>query len=77
MDTAMAILAGTYKYPPNFDQVTREICEECARIRQMIPKDSVRIHMNKEEWQYQWKSRKESTSSSVSGLHFWHYIAGA
>ncbi len=42
----------------------------------MIPKDLVRMHMNKDKWQHQWKSRKESTSSSVSGLHFGHYIAG-
>jgi hypothetical protein len=52
-DTATAILAGTYEYPPDFDQATREICEECARIQGMIPKDSVSIPMNKEEWQYQ------------------------
>jgi hypothetical protein len=76
MDIAMAILAGTYEYPPNFDQATREIFKECTRIQQMIPKDAVRIHMNKEEWQYLWRSRKEATSSSVSGLHFGHYIAG-
>jgi hypothetical protein len=30
--TARAILDGTYVYPPNFDQATKEICEECARI---------------------------------------------
>jgi hypothetical protein len=32
-DTAKAILAGTYEYPPNFDQATREICEEYTRIQ--------------------------------------------
>jgi hypothetical protein len=37
-DTADAILAGTYVYPPNFDQATRDIYKECARIRLMIPK---------------------------------------
>jgi hypothetical protein len=27
-----SILAGTYEYPPDFDQATREIFEECTRI---------------------------------------------
>jgi hypothetical protein len=33
--------------------------------------------MNKEDWIYQWKGRKEATSSSELGLHFGHYIAGS
>ncbi len=72
---ADAILARTYVYPPNIDQATREICKECARIRMMIPTDSVSTHLSKEDWQYQWKGRRESTSSS-DGFHFGHYIAG-
>ncbi len=48
---ADGILAGTYVYvyPPNFDQVTREICKEYAHIRLMIPKDSVSTHLSKED----------------------------
>ena len=30
--TASAILDGSYIFPDNFDQATREILEECARI---------------------------------------------
>jgi hypothetical protein len=45
---AQAILAGTYQYPPNFDQATKEICEECSCICLMIPQDSVRAHLSKE-----------------------------
>ena len=39
--TASAILAGSYVFPPNFNQATREILEECARIRFSVPKESV------------------------------------
>ncbi len=74
--TAQAILAGTYQYPPNFDQATKEICEEYSHTCLMIPQDSVCTHLSKEDWQRQWKGRWESTSSSKSGLHFSHYIAG-
>jgi hypothetical protein len=79
--TAHAILAGTYVYPPDFDQATREICEECARIRVMIPRDSLNtLSLNtlltKEDWRCQWQGQQEFTSSSESGLHFGHYIVG-
>jgi hypothetical protein len=74
-DMVDVILAGTYIYPSNFDQAIRKFCKECAPIHLMIPKDSVSMHLSKEDWQYQWKGRQESTSSSESGLHFGHYIA--
>jgi hypothetical protein len=53
--TAKAILNGTYKFPPDFDQATKEICEECACIREMIPIDSMDIIITKEQWRRQWK----------------------
>jgi len=74
--TAQRILNGTYAYPPDFDQATREICEECAKIRAMIPQDSMNTIITKEDWCKQWRGKRESTSSSASGLHFGHYIAG-
>jgi hypothetical protein len=74
--TAKAIFDGTYVYPEDFDQATKEICLECACIRCMIPKDSLNTTITKEEWRGQWKGQWESTSSSESGLHFGHYIAG-
>jgi hypothetical protein len=70
------ILTGTYNFPKDFDQVTREICEECARIRLMVPKDSFDLSITRHDWRRQWKRRWESTSSLESGLHFGHYIAG-
>jgi hypothetical protein len=30
--TAQAVLDGTYQYPDEFDEATRELCEECAKI---------------------------------------------
>ncbi len=74
--TAQAILAGTYVYPPDFDQATREICEECAQIQVMILRDSLNTLLTKEDWRHQWQGWQESTSSSESGLHFGHYIVG-
>ena len=75
--TAKAILDGTYEYPEDFDQATRELCEECARVRMAIPANSVKTTIGREEWQQRWKRAREETSSSESGLHFSHYIAGA
>jgi uncharacterized protein (UPF0332 family) len=74
--TAADILAGRYTYPEEFDQATRELCEECALIRKIIPRDSVKIKMTKDDYRAHWKRAKEETSSSFLGLHFGHYIAG-
>ncbi len=73
---AADILEGRYAYPEDFDQATQELCEECALICKIIPKNSVKIKMTKEDYKAHWKHAKEETSSSCSGLHFGHYIAG-
>jgi hypothetical protein len=55
------------EYPPDFDQATKEIFEECARIRLMIPKDSVSTRITMDAWRGHWSKVTEKTSSSVSG----------
>ena len=70
------ILDGTFVYPPWFDKPTREIFQECAVIRQRVPKDSVTLTITAEEWSGHWRKANESTSSSISGRHFGHYKAG-
>jgi hypothetical protein len=74
--TAQRILNRTNTFPEDFDQVTKEIWEECACIRLMVPKDSLNITITKDGWKRQWKGQWESILSSESGLHFGHYIAG-
>ncbi len=74
--TARAILVGTYQYPPEFDEATKEILKECAEIRLLIPKDSVLARITKDNWEGHWNTAKESTLSSASGRHFKHYKAG-
>ena len=76
-ETARAILAGTYDYPEHFDQATKELCQECACLREIIPENSIDTVITTVRWKSQWRGRKESMSSSESGLHFGHYIAGA
>lgn len=74
---ARQILAGTYSYPPHFDQPTKELCEACARIRLGIPPRSVDSTIRRQEWASRWARAREKTSSSESGLHFGHYKAAA
>jgi hypothetical protein len=59
---ARAILAGNYEYPPDFDQATREIFEECAKIWLIIPEDLVATTITLEAWQGHWSKLKEKTS---------------
>ena len=70
-------LGGTYDYSADFHPVTKELLEECARIRAQVPENSVCDFLGCREWQRQWLKVKEKTSLSVSTLYFGHYIAGA
>ena len=70
------MLNGTHTYPDDFDKATKELCEECARIRINVPKDSVSSHIDCKDWRDHWDSAREETSSSLSGRQFGHYKAG-
>jgi len=77
LPTAKAVLDGTYNFPPDIDVVTKELFKEIANICLIVPLNSVTGVILREQWQKRWKKVKEDTSSSYSGLHFGHYIAGA
>ncbi len=68
---------GTYDFPSNIDEATKELFVEIARICSVIPSNSVTRIISRECWQQCWKKVKEDTSLSQSGLHSGHYIAGA
>jgi hypothetical protein len=53
--TAQAVLNSTHNYPEDFDKATKELCEECARIRLKVPKNSVRSHMDCKDWRDHWR----------------------
>ena len=74
---AEAVLQGNYEYEEDADEYTRELLDECARIRAKVPRNSVNSLITRETWQTKWRRAKEDTSSSESGLHFGHYKAGA
>ena len=71
------VLEGTYNYSEGFHPVTKELLEECAGIRTRVRENSVGNFLGGREWKRRWLRAKEKTSSSVSKLHFGHYIAGA
>jgi hypothetical protein len=71
-----AVLDGTYKMPPESDPATAKLFAEIAKIRAIIPKDSVSIKITPNQWKLYWQVVNEETSSSKSGLHFGHYKVG-
>eukprot|EP00956_Cyclotella_meneghiniana_P026049 scaffold55510_cov37-Cyclotella_meneghiniana.AAC.1 len=74
---AKQVLAGTYEFEDDFHNGTARIMKAIADIRGKIPINSVDKIITREVWQKKWKKKKEETSSSVSTLHFGHYISGA
>ena len=75
--SAKKVLDNTYEFRQEFDQSTKELLQECARFRQIVPENSVNTRINGMQWQQRWRTASEKTSSSISGLHFGHYKAGA
>ena len=71
--SARQVLAGAYAYLLDFDQVTRELCESCARIRLGVPADLVDTMIQHGEWSGRWGKASKKTSLSESGLHFGHH----
>ncbi|KAK1748959.1 hypothetical protein QTG54_000898 [Skeletonema marinoi] len=74
-EAAVQILEGTFTPPTDADGPTLIILEEIARIWQLMGDGEVNIVITQEDYQYYWRKVKESTSSSLSGLHFGHYKA--
>jgi hypothetical protein len=70
------ILNGTFDYPSDFNDATKKILQECAKIRLLVPKDLVGTSITKEDWGNHWGPTKEETALLVSGRHFEHYKAG-
>jgi hypothetical protein len=51
--TARAVLDGSYDFPPDIDNATKELFEECAKIQSIIPANSVTGAISREQWQQQ------------------------
>lgn len=73
-EAAKQILQGTYQCPEGTDAYTRWFVETMRRSRQFAPLD---VEITRADFINYWKKAKESTSSSISGLHFGHYKAAA
>ena len=72
-----AVLNGTYSPLPDTHHGTQLLFQAISQIRDLIPPNSVAQIITRRDWQYTWKHKQESTSSSQSGLHFGHYVSGA
>jgi hypothetical protein len=41
LPTAQSVLDGSYNYPPDINEATKELFEECAKIKMIVPANSV------------------------------------
>jgi len=75
---ARMVLDGTYEFSEeDYHEATHQLFEQIAKIRLLVPMNSVETLIDEVTWAKSWKRSKEKTSSSISGLHFGHYIAGS
>ncbi len=71
-----AIMPSVKLHRRFFNEVTKEILQECVLICSKIPASLVDTLITKEVWGNHWGKAREETSSLVSGWHFSHYKAG-
>jgi hypothetical protein len=72
-----AVLNGTYQAPVGTDTAASDLFAEIAAIWKTVPENSVSIIISPEQWKQYWRTVNKETSSSKSGIHFRHYIAGS
>jgi hypothetical protein len=77
LPTARSVLDGSYEFPLDIDEATKELFKECTKVRLIVPANLIIGMISRERWHQLWKKVKEDTSLSLSGLHFGHYISGA
>ena len=71
------VLDGSYSNWEGVEDGTKDLFEEIAILRNIVGANSVDTRITPKRWKERWRKAKETTSSSESGLHFGHYIAGA
>lgn len=76
-EAAEQVLRGTYAFPSGIHEGTNNILEECSRLRDMIPKDSISSVYSPKIFQNSWSGVNERISSSPSSRHFGHYMVAA
>jgi hypothetical protein len=77
-EAAHAVLHGEYTPSHPINPATADIFAEVARTRSIIPRNYISDLVTAGDWGRHWtRGVREETSSSESGLHFGHQIAGA
>ena len=77
-DTSIALEILERRYPPpEVSDATALLIDEIGRVGQQITRNGVPLTISPEEYSQYWGHVKEGASSSISGLHFGHYIAAS
>ncbi len=71
------ILEGTYEYLYDLDPATRLLFKEAPATYKALSPTKVATYVTPEDFKPFWRTAKEWTGSSYSGLHFGHYIAAS
>jgi hypothetical protein len=64
-------------YPPDLEQVTRLLFKEMTATFATLSPAAIKVYVMPEDFQHFWRTARERTGSSYSGLHFGHYIAAS
>ena len=63
-ESARHILEGTYKFPPDTDDVTQLLFEECVHTYAEMDRDELETYVTVKDFQYYWQRANECIASS-------------
>jgi hypothetical protein len=75
-EAVLAILAGTYEFPPKTDPWTHLLLTEAAVLFSTLGEDSIEDWVHRQDFQKWWSTARKATKSCKSRLHFGHYKVG-
>jgi len=77
-ESTAQVLQGTYVYPQSTERYTLILLQEAHEIYKQLPEGDVPTFLSVREYQQFWRYKaKADTQSSISGVHFEHYIVAS
>jgi len=72
-----SIIEGDFLPPPDISTATAALLSEIGELGKQFADNHINIEISPTEFSSIWSKAKEKTSSSMSGVHFGHYIVAA
>ena len=72
-----SMIEGNFRPPPDISDPSASLLSEIGELGKQFANNHINIEISPDEFSSIWSKAKEKTGSSMSGVHFGHYIVAA